>query len=357
MNGQVESQSRLGSVLSANLPTGIEKKCSRCKTIKSSKDFYVDTLTKESLMDIERIKTEASGRWFGILDNLGIDVRHDNKHSPCPLCPGGKDRFRMDADGSRYYCNQCGYGDTIALIQKYTGMSFADTVKKISELIGGISMEFKPNKPKKDPSIYLNKVWQASQPLTGIDPVSGYLKSRGITIIPDNVRYCPKCYESETKTEMQAMVARIQNREGKPISLHITYLKNSKKANIASPKKMMMGTENLNRSAVRLSYLNNNCLGVGEGIESVLSASQLFNIPVWACLSNILLESWEPPKECKKIIICGDSDKTFTGQKSAYILANRLYKDYCVEIRIPTIRGQDWNDVVCSERRDYERRK
>jgi putative DNA primase/helicase len=297
------------------------------------------------MIDVERVKQEASGRWFGILDNLGIDVRHDNKHGPCPLCPGGKDRFRMDIDGSRYYCNQCGHGDTIALIQKYMGITFIEAVEKISHLIGIIEMDFKPNKPKKDPSIYLNKIWKSSFELSRDDPVLKYLQSRGITFMPDDVRYCPSCWESDTKQNLHAMVARITNKGGKPIGLHVAYLKDGRKADIPSPKKMLPATESLEGSAIRLSPICES-MGIAEGIETALSCTKLFDIPTWACMSAGLMEKWFPPEGCKNVVIFADNDYNFTGLKSAYILANKLYlKGFKVQVQIPPKVG-DWNDVL-----------
>lgn len=304
-------------------------------------------------MDVERIKQESRGKWMGIFQALGIEVPENKKHGFCPICRAGKDRFRLfpDSVDGDWYCNQCEphAGDGIALVQRVTGMSFKETVNKISELIGGVNVEFKPSKPKKCPSIYLNKVWQSSEPLTGIDPVSEYLKSRGITIIPDNVRYCRRCYESETKTEMQAMVARIQNREGKPISLHMTYLKDGKKADIKSPKKMMTGTESLEGSAIRL-FSGRDILGVAEGLETALSCMQLFKIPTWAVMSSGLMEKWISIEDCKKVVVFADNDLSFVGIRSAGILANKLFsKGFSVEIKMPEITGQDWNDVLCEK--------
>jgi hypothetical protein len=60
----------------------------------------------------------ARGRWREILPQLGVETRFlTNQHGPCPIC-GGKDRFRFDdRDGSgSYYCNQCGPGPGLVLI-------------------------------------------------------------------------------------------------------------------------------------------------------------------------------------------------------------------------------------------------
>ncbi|MEQ9642507.1 MAG: primase-helicase zinc-binding domain-containing protein [Alphaproteobacteria bacterium] len=70
-----------------------------------------------------RTVDRARGRWPTILPRLGIAASFlVNRHGPCPLC-GGRDRFRFDdRDGSgSYYCNRCGPGPGLLLVQKLNG--------------------------------------------------------------------------------------------------------------------------------------------------------------------------------------------------------------------------------------------
>ncbi|MFH1760309.1 MAG: toprim domain-containing protein, partial [bacterium] len=162
-----------------------------------------------------------------------------------------------------------------------------------------------------------------------------------IILTPENVRYCPDCYESETKKKYPAMVARLQGADGQPVSIHRTYL-----ADLPVRKKLMPGVKKLNGAAIRLMKLAGDTLGISEGIETALSAAQLYSIPVWASIGTALLESWLPPEGIRKIIIFGDSDANYSGERSAFILANKLYlKDFIVSVEIPDITG-DWNDIL-----------
>jgi putative DNA primase/helicase len=86
-------------------------------------------------------------------------------------------------------------------------------------------------------------------------------------------------------------------------------------------------------------------MGIAEGIETALSASVLFNVPVWAAISAPLLKKWRPPPRVEKVIIFGDNDENYTGQEAAYSLARALANDVEVEVKIPSIPGWDWNDV------------
>jgi len=292
-------------------------------------------------MDVDKLKSECSGRWLGVYEHFGVDVGI-GKHKACPAC-GGKDRFRL-MPGGGHICNQCGGGDAFNLIGKVTGLSFPEILKQTGEIIGYIEMDTVKEKPKTDPKVALNKVWKSSSKLTGSDTVSKYLHLRNIVLTPDNIRFCPKCYESDSKTEVPAMVARIHNREGRPISLHRTYLGNGL-------KKVMTPTEPIVGAAIRLfqpgGQFEDGVLGVAEGIESACSATQLNGIATWSVISTSIMKKWEPPEGMRHIVIFGDNDISYAGQKAAYTLANKLFlAGFLVEVEIPPEPGTDWNDVA-----------
>ncbi len=76
--------------------------------------------------------------WKTVLINFGIGEEFlINKHGACPVC-AGKDRFRYDNkhNNGDYYCNGCGAGDGLSLIQKYNGWDFATTAKELIEYLG-----------------------------------------------------------------------------------------------------------------------------------------------------------------------------------------------------------------------------
>ena len=85
-------------------------------------------------MSSEIIKN-SRGHWQGILASFGVDRNLlTNNHSPCPCCKG-KDRFRFDNKNGNgtYYCNQCGAGDGMNLLQAFTGRSFKELAKEIEK--------------------------------------------------------------------------------------------------------------------------------------------------------------------------------------------------------------------------------
>ena len=169
-----------------------------------------------------------------------------------------------------------------------------------------------------------------------------YLNARGIKTVPQDVRFCSSCREPDTKRTYPAMVAMVRDREGKAITLHRTYLDGTGKAKIESPKKLMPGISKLQSVAIRLMPVGET-LGIAEGIETALSAAERFKVPVWAAVNSGILETFLPPEGVKGVIVLGDSDENYTGQKAAYKLANSLYiKGYCVRVNIPE-KG-DWNE-------------
>lgn len=306
------------------------------------------------MTDIVEFKNRTRGRWYGILTSLGLSESYlTGKHGPCPICKSGEDRWRWDnKDGTgSFFCNQCTpqAGDGIKLVQKLIGCNFPEALEKIQSIVGGCEVETQKEKPAYDVKKMLNALWSKSTALTGSDPVSKYLHARKLVLQPDNVRYCPTCFYSDTKTERPAMIARIVDKNNVPLALHRTYLNSEqpKKADIKSPKKITPTLGALVGCAVRLFPVVNNEIIVCEGIETAIACKQLFDIPAWACLSNTILEGFEPPKEVRKIVICADNDANYAGAKSGYALANRLYlRDYIVSVEMPGKAGNDFNDML-----------
>lgn len=298
-------------------------------------------------MDFEKIKRDSVGKWTAIFSQLGIDAG-DGNHKPCPIC-GGRDRFRFDDQDGRgtWICNQCGAGDGIELVRKCLGVDYQHTMRCISDVVGHI--DHHPRRIRFRNDVEKNRrrliqLWESSQSLTGADPVSKYLRGRGLLMAVRDVLFCPECYEAETETTMPAMVAKVRNPQGKPVSIHRTYLNGTGKAAINSPKKLMPRTEPLAGAAIRLFHAEET-VGVAEGIETAIAAMQLTGVPTWATVSSTMLEAFQPPEGIREIIIFGDCDSNYTGQAAAYKLAKRLYaRDYIVDVEIPD--RDDWADKI-----------
>lgn len=285
---------------------------------------------------------KSVGKWRQILINFGMDSGAlDGKHHSCPIDGKGKDTFRFDnkAGSGSYFC-QCGNGYGMDLVLKYTGLPFKEAAKQIDGMIGNITTDKTEPEPVVDKIKMLARYKRLINESSRIDD-KGYLKHRRIQS-NQNVYFHPSLgfYEDGTEIRKQpAMLGILQNAKGEGIALHRTYINND----LTVTRKLTKGTEPLSGSSIRL-YKAKDVLGVAEGIETACSAHELFNVPVWSVVSSSLMEAFVPPEGIKKVIIFGDNDANFVGQKSAYILAAKLHKQgYDVSVKIPDFTG-DWND-------------
>ncbi|UIL52541.1 DUF927 domain-containing protein [Pantoea agglomerans] len=86
---------------------------------------------------IREATSAAANRWPMVLSQLGIEVpRSPRQHAPCPAC-GGKDRFRFDDKGrGSFFCNQCGAGDGLDLIQKVNQCGTTEAARMAADVLG-----------------------------------------------------------------------------------------------------------------------------------------------------------------------------------------------------------------------------
>ena len=295
----------------------------------------------------------AKGKWRGVLLQLGLPEKTLNgKHGPCPMC-GGKDRFRWDNKEGKgtYFCSGCGAGDGMKLAMEYTGKAFVDAARDIDGLLGNIKFDTKRPQAMSDDQRknMLRDTYTATQPIEAGDAAHKYLESRGIDeiIYPDALRFAPSLRDGDggIRPCLVAMVGVYG--ESKFVSMHRTFLASdgSGKADMQSPRKIMPGSLP-DGSCVMLSDYESGPLGIAEGIETAMSASALYSMPVWAALSSNMLVKWMPPENCKDVVIFGDNDKKFGGQYAAYNLAHKLaIKGVNVTVEIPQQNGEDWADV------------
>lgn len=308
-------------------------------------------------MQTEGIKDRARGRWTGILSQLGVDRRYlTGKHTGCPLCRQGKDRFRFDdKDGNgTFFCSRCGAGDGVALVMKLRAVPFAEAKREIEGVIGAAPVVVpKAGRSDEEHRDQMAALWRRASPLDGQDIASRYLLRRGIVgpAPPLCLRWLDDLpyYDDDAKvrTLLPAMLAKFVAADGKSAMLHRTYLAEpGVKADVPGVKKMMPGKVPPG-GAVRLGAAAET-MGIAEGIETALSAAAIAGVPVWSALTAGGMIKWTPPVEARNIIIFGDRDPSFAGQNAAYALAYRLKSEgRDVEVRMPDREeGNDWNDVL-----------
>jgi putative DNA primase/helicase len=303
-------------------------------------------------------KDAAKGMWRGILLEVGVpSAALTGKHGACPMC-GGKDRFRFDnKEGSgSWFCNQCGAGDGLGLVERILDLPFPEAAKRVDAILGNVKLkadERPPEMTEERRKAALREVAKASVRVTPGDLVDVYLTSRGLgeAEYPPSLRFAKSLRDGEGGIR-PAMVAIVQAADGSNCTLHRTFLRadGKGKAEMEAPRKLMPGDLPAG-SAVRLSEWSGGPLGVAEGIETALAASTWFEMPVWAALTAGNLEKWAPPEGCTEVSVFGDCDASYRGQYAAYRLANALtQKHIATTVHIPPTIGQDWADVVLQHR-------
>ena len=288
----------------------------------------------------------AQGRWHSILESFDVPPRFlTGKHTACPLCQDGKDRFRFDdKDGSgSYFCSQCGAGDGFGFLKRLTGMEFKEVAAKVDELLPGTTKA----KPvlKTDPLIVLGKIRKG---IRDGNEVKQYLNGRGLHYHAAlNESEYPYYDQGKKLGDFPIMVGRIVDADNNFITYHITYIKNGHKAEVPSAKKIMpihTLAKTVSGGAVRLGEdVDHIC--VTEGIETALAVYEKTGMTVWAAISSGGMERLQVPDSVTHIDIYGDNDASFAGHKAAYTLAHRMaVAGVRVTVQFPKAVGSDFAD-------------
>lgn len=337
--------------------------------------YYNDNYTSNSVLD------KALGQWPYILGSLGIDPSYlKNKHGACPVC-GGKDRFRFDDKEGRgtFYCNQCGSGTGIKLLQNFHQWNFLEAIDMVAKILSiscahdymsntviisrYLNKKAIPPQPAQQKDIntrckFLNNIWSQAKPISLSDPVDLYLKARGITLteFPAVLRFHPQLpyYNDDRKLKgkFPALLALAQDKENHAVTLHRTYLGNGCKAKVLKPKKLMSpilpGASS--GAAIKLYEPRDNRLALAEGIETALAFSVATKLPAWATISAVGMENILLPPYIKEVIIAVDNDKSGCGQQAASRLAKRLLiEGRAVKRATPPSVGSDFADMLLED--------
>lgn len=194
------------------------------------------------------------------------------------------------------------------------------------------------------------RIWREALPATG-SPVEAYLAHRGLSLpndAHDVIRYAPTCPFAGARTP--AMVALVRNvRTNEPQAIHRTAITlEGQKAVVNGRDRLALGP--LAGGAVMLtaSAEVTLCLGVGEGVETVLSLRHLPEFgssPVWALLNTAGVSGFMPLSGIESLWLAVDHDPG--GEKAANTCAGRWRfagkETFLVKTKEP---GTDLNDIA-----------
>jgi hypothetical protein len=177
-----------------------------------------------------------------------------------------------------------------------------------------------------------------------------YLLSRGIHVGSEVLRFLEQA-PHRLGARLPAMVAPIVDAAGEQIGTHLTYLRpdGSGKANL--PKEYQRESRGaIKGGAIRLNGYQGDII-LAEGIETALSATELFHEPCWATVCAEGLRSVALPDYVTRIIIAAGHDEA--GRQCALAARDRwTVEGRAVRVKVPPIPGQDFNDVLLGRRRN-----
>lgn len=213
------------------------------------------------------------------------------------LCPFHQERtpsFHVSDAKGTYHCFGCGaHGDLFRWVQEIDGVDFKEAARRLSEgepIRAGAAIAQRESRRRED-SPFVDSVevarwlWRSSQTAVG-SIAERYLRSRGLDTggvrqfrMLSALRFHPRAAvvpwrvgaaEGDVRKRAPAMLGLIVDRDGLPMGVHATYLRQDGADKIE--RKMWGG---LQRGAVWLSGCPGDVPGgriaVGEGIETVWS--------------------------------------------------------------------------------------
>jgi putative DNA primase/helicase len=332
--------------------------------------------SKPAELDWKVLSEAATGKWAHIFEDLApelnLAIASAPYHVPCPV-HGGENGFRLFDhfnETGRAICNTCGpIKSGFHMLRWLKNISLEEAKQSVADWLGvektRVDVVRKPYVPlpKVDPAVAyarIRDVWKATTDVRG-SVAETYLAKRGIWTAnqPTVLRAHPGLgyvhgKERKYYGKFPCLIAPVRNIRNEIVSLHRIFLSDEgDKAPVPDAKKMMSQCSELQGSAIRLFPAKGDVLGVAEGIETALAVHAITRMPVWSCVSAVLLELVHIPANIKHVVIWADLDKSGRGIQAAERLADRLEKEgLTVEIYLPPCaipddsKGVDWLDVL-----------
>jgi hypothetical protein len=182
------------------------------------------------------------------------------------------------------------------------------------------------------------------------EQVNVYLHTRGIALSSPVLRFSSNAPHRRLDIRLPAMVAPVVDIQGRQIGTHLTYLRadGSGKAELGHRELQRECHGEIRGGTIRLAPHNPDLdLIIGEGIETTISAMQIFDLPGWSAVSAGGLKTLDLPPEVRRILIAADHDGSGCSQRNAIEAMQRWkIEGRIVHIVMPKVVGADFNDVL-----------
>jgi len=265
----------------------------------------------------------------------------------------GRGMCRCPAHDDRTPSLSVTLGRKAILFHCFAGCSNEDVIAALDrqgvrsrELFDGSGAGTADRQNQGDFSPNARRLWHSASAISD-SPVERYLAQRGLQRASDQFRFLERTPLGPRGAVqfLPAMLAAVTTDIG-IIAVHRTFLDavSGKLAGFERPKRAL---GSLGCGAVRLAPPVQGRLGLAEGIESALSAMQLFGIPCWATLGNERFGLVAIPESVRELYLFIDNDAggALAEERAlkTYTAPNRL-----IHSRAPAAPGFDWNDELKS---------
>jgi DNA primase len=272
-----------------------------------------------------------------------------------------------------FVCYGCGAkGDVITFVMKRQGLEFREAIDLLESENGLRHLEASPP-PKRVMAAQLGdrekverarRIWSQSRAVEVGDPVDLYLRGRCLLPPvnygigdpasnagwPPDLRFEPQCWHDLERRSFAAMIAAIRAYDGTLLTVHRTYLAEQRgggwsKAPVDKAK-LVVGT--FGPGFIRLGPDVEEMVG-GEGIETSLSAMQLWRRSGICFVNSGRMKSVEPPFVCSDFIYAADKGgKGRWGERFALEGAHAFATGRKVAVKIPKLDADkgDFNDLL-----------
>jgi putative DNA primase/helicase len=151
-----------------------------------------------------------------------------------------------------------------------------------------------------------------------------------------------------------AMVAPVVGIDGVLTGIHATFLRpdGTGKADFTDSEFQRETRGVIRGGAIRLAEHDpDRELLVAEGIETTLSAMEIFELPGWSVVCASSLKTVELPSSVQSIVIAADRDRSGAGQRNALAARERWTSEgRAVRLVMPPVLGTDFNDILLERR-------
>jgi DNA primase len=259
----------------------------------------------------------------------------------CPFHAEKSPSFSINDAKGFYHCFGCGaHGDILDWWQAIEGLSFEDARERLRREAGEPAAKSDEDRSRRDVEAERRRadalaIWRATAPIVGTIAETYLRAARGVGLtLPDCLRFHPRlAIGPRDLGEAPAMVAAVTDLAGALVAIQRTFLlpDGSGKAAIDRPKRALGP---VGQGAVCLAPPGM-VTGLAEGVETGLSAMELFRVPVWCALGSNLGRVILPDRVRNVAIF---ADRGEAGERAAEIAASSLHRQgRKVAVRFPSI--------------------